>query len=160
MPHPAAAQGHPSISLDQTHPNGGMRWTDPQCSQHRPWGQGKGTTTMSPPHCHPGREGVRLCMRPCHHPHHLQRLLVAPSSLSRSISIATNQPRKLCVTSWPSPAVPEDGTSQSPCWGRRCPLQVPWVPQMPLGALGAEGRVAAPTPTVVPTKGDRRGEGN
>lgn len=84
---------------------------------------------------------------------------MAPSSLSRSISIATNQPRKPGVTSWPSPAVPEDGTSQSPCWGRRCPLQVSWVPQMPLGALGAEGHVPAPTPTVVSMKGNSEERG-
>lgn len=139
VPHPVAAQGDLSIPLNQKYLNGGIRWRDPWCSQHhRPQGQGKGRRAL----CHrhpaaPGGKGTPCVSLSSTAPS--TGAAHSPSSPSRPISIAANKRRKLDVTAWPSPAVPEAGTSQSLCWGQRCPAWDHGCPCVPLGAPGCRG---------------------
>lgn len=74
---------------------------------------------------------------------------------SRPMSIATNEPRKLCVTAGLSPTAPRRaraGDSNAP----RSAMGVPGCPWVP---LGAEGHMAAPPPPAVPMKGNSEERG-
>lgn len=107
---------------------------------------------MSPPHCHPGREGVGLCVCPCPQPQPAEGLLTA-HPFHHTPSDSLPQARKTGCQSQAQPCSPQGWHFTQPVLGTVMPLTGLWVP------LGEEGHMGSPTPPAVSTKGKSKERG-
>lgn len=96
-----------------------------------------------------------MCVCPCPHPQPLQGLLVV-HRFHHIPSASLPQAQKTGGHSQAQPCSPQGWLFTQPVLGTVMPLAVLWVP---LGALGAEGHVASPTPPAASTKGNSEERG-